>query len=238
MQQFDVRVICGLLLSKWKMLLIFAVIGAVLLGAAANFLMEEQYSTSVYMYVSSLTDAMQDAGDNISYNNLLAAEWLSLTYVDVLKNFSTIEKILPNLSRSVTAQEVGDMISLSSIESTAMMRIRVVADDPNFAAEVCNALADIAPTVLNDVVSAGSIKVIGKASPGAKISPNVPRMTMLGFVLGAGAAAGYVILRYLTDKTIKTTAALKENLNVPVLGVVPHFEQPIRPREKGDEKHA
>ncbi len=238
MQQLDLQVIYRLLISKWKMLLIFAVIGAIVLGAAANFLMEEKYVTSVTMYVSSLTDAMQDTGDNISYNNLLTAEWLSLTYVDVLKNRSTIDRILPLLSRSVTAQELADMISLSSIANTAMMRIKVVADDPNFAAEVCNAMAELAPQVLNDVVSAGSIKVIGQASPGSKTSPNVPRMTMLGFLLGAAAAAGYVLLRHLTDKTVKTTAALKENLKVPVLGVVPHFEQSVRPRKKGDGKHA
>ncbi len=240
MQQLDIRSIYRLLLSKWKLLVVCALIGAIVLGGFASLFIKEKYTTGVSMYVSSLTDAAQTQAQTsgASYSNLVTAEWLVLTYVDVLEDRSTLEKVLPSLSRSVTIQQLSEMISLSSISDTAMMRITVTADDSAFAAEVCNAMANVAPDVLQSVVGTGSVKVIGEALPGGKTSPNVPRMAVFGFLIGAVAAAGFVILRHLTDNTVKTAAALKERLQVPVLGIVPGFEQPKEPRRRGGKKHA
>lgn len=238
MQQIDVKALSRLLFSKWKMLLICALAGAILFGCFAKFFMEEKYTSGVSMYVSNLKEAAAARDNDASYSNLIAAEWLVLTYVDVLKDRSTIEKVIPKLSRSVTVSQVANMISMYAIADTAMIRITATADDAAFAAEVCNAMAQVAPEVLNEVVSVGSTKVIGQARPGAKTSPNIPRMATYGAIVGALLMAAYVIIRFLTDNTVKTTAALKENLKVPVLGVVPHFENQPKPREKGDEKHA
>lgn len=125
------------------------------------------------------------------------------------------------------------MIHVEGIDETAIMRIRVTADDPVFAAEICNAVADVAPEVLTDVVGAGSVTVIGKARKGSRTQPNVPRMTVLGALLGAALAAGIVLLQYVLDNTVKTETALKERLNVPVLGVIPAFDE----AKKGGRKH-
>ncbi len=238
MQQLDIRTIYRLLLSRWRMLLCFALIGAIMFGCIAMFFMEEKYSSGVSMYVSSLTEAAAAQGNDTTYSSLVSAEWLVLTYVDILQDRSTMEQVVPKLSRNVSIQQLTEMISVRNISETAMMRITASANDPTFAAEVCNAMAKVAPDVLRSVVGAGSVKVIGEALPGSKTSPNVPKMAIIGLLVGLIAAVAIVIIRRLLDNTVKTAAELKERLQVPVLGVVPAFDhKPSKSRSKGGKQN-
>lgn len=238
MRQLDIRTIYRLLLSGWRLLLICTLIGGLLLGGFAYFFMPEKYTTGVSMYVSSLTDAAESQSGSASYSNLVSAEWLVLTYVDLLENPNTLGMVVPKLSRGMTAQQLSEMISLSSISDTAIMRITVTADDSLFAAEVCNAMAEVAPEVLENLQIPGSVKVIGEALPGRKTSPNVPRMAAFGLITGLIAAALFVVIRHLTDNTVKTSAELKERLQVPILGIVPGFDQKGKSYGRGGDEHA
>ncbi len=223
MQRMDLQMLFKLLLSKLRWIVIFAAVGAVLLGGIAAFFMPEKYTSSVSMYVSNIADAAQQESA-ASYSNLTSSEWLVLTYTEVLQYSASLEKVLPQLSRNITVRQLSQMVTVSGIEDTAMMRIQVTADDPIFSAEVCNALADIAPEILENVES-GSVRVIGEARNGVKTSPNVQRMTLIGLLAGALAVGLFVVLRYMLDNTIKTEADLKARLQVPVLGIIPGFEQ-------------
>ncbi len=223
MQKIDFQMILKLLLSKLHWLAVFAVVGALSLGCFAKFCMPEKYTSGVSMYVSNIADAAQQEAA-ATYSNLTSSEWLVLTYTDVLKYSASLEKVLPLLSRNITVQQLSKMVSVTGIEDTAMMRIQITADDPMFAAEVCNALASIAPEILRNVES-GSVRVIGKAPYGVKTSPNIPRMAVIGLLLGLLLSALVVVLLYLVDNTVKTEADLKSRLQVPVLGTIPEFEQ-------------
>lgn len=232
MQKVDLQTIVKLLLSKVHWLLVFAVIGALSLGCFAKFGMQEKYTSGVSMYVSNIADAAQQEAA-ATYSNLTSSEWLVLTYTEVLQYSASLEKVLPMLSRNVTAQQLSKMVSVTGIEDTAMMRIQVTTDDPVFSAEVCNALAAVAPEILQNVES-GSVRVIGEAQRGKKTSPNIPRMIIIGLLLGLVLSGIVIVLRYLLDNTVKTEADLKARLQIPVLGVVPEFEQTT----KGGDKNA
>ena len=228
MQQLDIRAIYKLLLSKWYVLVALAVVGAAVLSCFTVLFMPVEYTTGVSMYVSSLTNTTQSQTGGMSYGDLVSAEWLVLTYVDILEDYSTLAKIQPMLSRNVTIQDLKNMISMSGVENTAILYISVTADDANFAAEVCNAMARVAPEVFASYKIGGSVKAIGEALPGYRVSTGLTRMAVIGGIVGALAAALYMVLRYLTDNTVKTPAMLKQRVKVPVLGVIPGFEKEMQ----------
>jgi capsular polysaccharide biosynthesis protein len=221
MQQLDIRTMFRLLLSKLRWVILAMVIGALIMGSFAYFLMPRKYTTGVYMYVSNFTDTANQM--STAYTHLNSSQWLAKTYVEILKDRSTLEQLRSGLSRGVTVQQLQKMISVQNIRDTAMLYMTVTTNDGLFAAEVCNALAEKAPTVLTEVVGAGSVKVIGTAPRGGQTSPNMQLMVILGLVAGAVIAVAIIFLRHLTDNTVKTEMALKERLDVPVLGVIPGF---------------
>ncbi len=232
MQKVDLQTIFRLLLTKLRWLVLCAAVGAIAFGCFAKFCMPEKYTSRVSMYVSNIADAAQQEAA-ATYSNLTSSEWLVLTYTEVLKYSASLEKVLPLLSRNITVQQLSKMVSVAGIEDTAIMRIQITADDPVFAAEVCNALASIAPEILQNVES-GSVRVIGKARNGTKTSPNIPRMTVMGLAIGLMVSALFIVLQYLFDNTVKTEEGLKTRLQVPVLGTIPVFEQ----EQKGGAKDA
>ncbi len=223
MQPYDIRSIFRLLMSKLLSLLISTLIGAILFGAFAGFVMKKQYVSQVLMYVSNLESA--ESSQSLSYSNIFSSARLVDTYIDVLKNPVTLEPARSQLSRDVTAKELSKMISLESVSGTALLRISAVADDPTFAAEVAHVVSEMAPQLLQKTVGAGSVKTVGSARQGTKTEPNEFQMTVIGALIGLITSAAVVIIRFVNDNTIKTETDLKQRLDVPVLGVIPRFAQ-------------
>ena len=50
----------------------------------------------------------------------------------------------------------------------------------------------------------------------------------IGLLLGLIAACGLICVRYMTDTTLKTEDDLKRYLDIPVLSVVPYYEEKKR----------
>ncbi len=221
MQRLDLKTAWKLILSHWRLAVICMVIGAVILGVSAEFLMTEKYTSGVCMYVSNITNAAEKELV-ATYSNLTSSERLVLTYIDVLQHPSTLERALPLLGNEFSVGELSGMVSVRGVEDTAIMYISVTTDDPVKAARVCNAVASIAPEALQNV-EPGSVKVIGEAQKGSKSFPDIPQMTLFGLLGGLAIAVAFVLLRHLLDNTVKTETALKDRLGVTVLGVIPEF---------------
>ena len=47
---------------------------------------------------------------------------------------------------------------------------------------------------------------------------------MMGAMLGIVLACGLIIVRFLTDTTLKTEDDIRKNLHMPVLSVIPYYE--------------
>ena len=72
-----------------------------------------------------------------------------------------------------------------------------------------------------------NVSVIDKAElPRAPVSPSLPRNLFLAFALGVAAATGAVWLIELLDDTFKTVEDLEQRLRLPVLGVIPFYNDP------------
>lgn len=56
------------------------------------------------------------------------------------------------------------------------------------------------------------------------VSPSLQKNMFLGAVGGIVIALGYILLTYLLDSKIKTPEVAEQVLDLPVLGMVPYFE--------------
>jgi len=78
--------------------------------------------------------------------------------------------------------------------------------------------------LINEQSQPGNVLIIDNARrPSTPSKPNRFLIIIVGLVLGAGLAFGYVLIRNYFDNTIKTPEDL-QNRNIPVLGWVPQFE--------------
>ena len=219
-------------LTEWLMALLrkawLIVLCAVLAGAAAwaytaNFV-TPLYSSSVTFYVNNTRSTTTTLG--ISSSDLATSQRLVLTYVNILKSDSVLDKVAQILNDGTTTAQIRGMIDAASLDETEVFKVKITHPDPEKAAMIANTIADIAPGELERIVDGSSTKIVDYAKvPVAPISPSISRNVAIGVLIGVLAAVAVIILQVQLDVRIKTEDDLAAICSAPVLGVIPDLTQ-------------
>ena len=180
------------------------------------------YRASVKIYVNNI-----NANEKIEYvnaSNLATAQQLVNTYVNMIRSDTVLEKVAQSAGLSYSAADIRGMMAAAQVDETELFEVYISHPDPEEAAKIANAIADVAPDEIAYFVEGSSTKIIDYAKvPGGPYTPNPQRNAMLGAVVGAVLAAAYVFLDYLLDVRIKDEEDLTGMFDLPMLGRIPNF---------------
>ena len=94
------------------------------------------------------------------------------------------------------------------------------------AAEIANAVAEVAPGEIESFVDGSSTKIIDYAKvPNSPYTPSYRRNILLGGLAGCFLAVLYVSLRQLLDVRVKSGDELSQLTGLPMLGQIPVFAE-------------
>lgn len=224
--EFDFESIRAFLLQlrkNWLWIFLSVLIFAVLAYSISAFVLQKKYTSDISLYVNNQSAVTESA--NVDLNNINASQKLVDTYMVILQDDDVLEQVAKALSVPMTEKALAASISMNAVNETEVLRIAATTTDPKLSAEICEKMAAVAPDVLERVVKAGSVEVIGSAKPAkAPSSPHVEKNTVLGALLGFLLSVGILFLVFITDNTIRTEEDLKAHLDVPVLGEIPSFD--------------
>lgn len=208
--------------KRWKWILLCTVLGGLLFYLVTEFFIPKRYTSSLELYVNNSENA--SSSGNVDVNDITASQKLANTYIVVLKNPSVLKQVASKLG-SLTADELSDVLSFNSVEETEVLRISAETKDPQLSADICNAVAEVAPSVLQRVVKAGSVDIIGAAEPSAEPSyPHVMRSTFIGALLFLILSNAAFFVIYFFDNTVKGEEDVRQRLGIPVIGEVPSMD--------------
>lgn len=219
----------------WKnivWILLAAVLCADLGFAVAAFGISPTYSASADMIVNNKQSAATQTGD-VTSSDLNASSNLVNTYSVILKSHTVLGQVIDELDLHYSYEQLADMISVSTVNNTQVMRITVRCGDSGTALKIVSKLVEIAPDVIVDKAEVGSVKTVDDPwTSGRIVAPNKKRYAMMGFMAGFAVMCAIFILRELLNNTYKTEADLAKDLGLPVLGVIPLEEGGIVGRAK------
>lgn len=234
-EEIDLMVIFRLLFKKKKMIILTAIISVVVFYCGSALLLTPTYTSSVRMYVNSNQD---QTTESITINDINASQQLVNTYIVILTDDEVMKKLAGELKKiygkdlseylgrdkANYAKKLREMITLTAVNNTEVLQISAETVDPQFSADVCEQLTEIAPRMLQRVVKAGSIEVIGKAEPNPqKSGPNNTKNALMGGMVVTFLLIAGLIVRNLLDNTIKGEEDLRDKLGIQTLGEVPDF---------------
>lgn len=180
------------------------------------------YRASVTVYVNNIRG--DQYVEYITNSNLATAQRLVNTYVNIIKSDSVLEKVADTLDQNVSASQIRAAMSAAQMDDTEIFTVTITHADPEMAAQIANAVAEVAPREIETYVEGSSTKIIDYAkTPQSPSSPNVTRNTLLGAIVGCLAALVYIALRFLMDVRIKDEEELNMLFNLPVLAQIPAF---------------
>lgn len=128
----------------------------------------------------------------------------------------------------LTTDYVRSAIRMSSVNQTPVVQVSCTTASPELAADICNAVLQVAPAALKDVVGAGDAKPQDFASvPRYANARSDKRQGLTGALAGAALACALLVVLFLLDRRVESADELRGNYTPPVLASVR--------RRKGDE---
>lgn len=159
---------------------------------------------------------------SISYNDVMVNQKLVATYSEIIKSREIISRVISNLTLKESPEQVKSMVKLSNVKDSELINIAIQNENPTKATNIANDIAIIFGEYTKTELKADNVKIINKAViPTFPISPNVKIKTLLGLFLGLALSSLIYSLVSILDKTVRTEERLKENIDIPVLGVIP-----------------
>ncbi len=226
----DIGEVLRMLWSKLPWILLVAVIAAVITAVITKTMIRPTYEASVQMYVLSNPD--QQVTTSANTGELNAAKSLADIYSVILKSNTVIDKVATQVimdnrfpEREINREVISGMSSVSTVNSTSVMKVSVKDRDPAFAADVANAFATEAPAEITRVTKAGGVEIVDYADiPEKPVSPSMSRNAIIAFLLGFILMCGIFFLRMQMDHTVVTEDDLKSVTEIPVLATIPDIQ--------------
>lgn len=219
----DIQGLLFFFLHKWWIILLCIIAASLAALGLTHQFVTPTYRTNVSIYVNN--NKSVESKDYLSGSDLSTAQRLVNTYVSIAKSNRVLEKISEQLNGEYSAEQLASCISAQQLNETEIFCIYVVHSDPEEAARIANAAADIAPQEIAALIEGTSAYVIDYAKvPNTIYSPNYVKKMSLGAVLGGVFAVILLTLYYISDTRIKDENDLTDLYPLPVLGRIPDFQ--------------
>ena len=231
--EINIVKLLGEYLRYWWMI----VLAAIVVAAGALYYTIEYitplYRTSVTIYVNSYRTDYQV--ETATTAGLSTAESLVTSYMTIAKSKNVLSEVSnylkDNYQLDFSVNQLSSMITTSQVTSTSVFYIYVSNSSPKLCATIANAMGDVVPGAISNIVEGSSAFVLDYAdAPTSPYYPNRTRNTVLGAVAGAIAVAIFLTLRFLFDVRIWEADDLalisveKTGAELPVLAQIPEFE--------------
>ncbi len=223
---FDIIQIAKLLLKKFWVLVLCGILTLAIGLACVRLLVTPKYSSSVMLYVNNRSTAasVDKLAAGLSSSDLSVAQSLVDTYIVILKTRTTLNAVIEKAGVDYTYEQVKQMISAQSVDSTEVFSVKITCENPKVAQLLAATIGEVLPQQISSIVVGTSAKIVDYAVvDNEAVSPNYLIGAAILFILGAMAGCVAVVVRDMTDDIIHSEDYLLQTFDAPVLAVIPNL---------------
>lgn len=138
-----------------------------------------------------------------------------------------------NKSYHVTTNQLKKAISVETQQNSQVFTLNVKTANAAESAAIANTVASVFKQQIKHIMSVNNVTIVSKASvPSSPSFPNKKLFALAGAVIGLIGSFAYVVIKELTDTTIKSDDYLSDGLGLVNLGAVNHISMDRRKIEK------
>ena len=220
--EIDLKRIFKAVWSRFWIVCVSAILGAIIALAGTILLITPKYQSSAMFYVNNNSLSVGDASFSLTSSDITAAKSLVDTYIVILKSRACLNDVIDYSEVDLSYGELKNMISAAAVNSTEIFEVIVTSPDPDEAEKIANAIAHILPKRISTIVEGASASIVDYAVKASRpSSPNNMKNTFLGMIIGLLASVGILAVREIFDITIKTEDDIKHCCEHPILASVP-----------------
>lgn len=220
-QEIDLVELFFRLLEKAWIIAVVAVIGAACMGLYTHFCVKPTYSSTAKLYV------VNNSGTTINLSDLNLGDKVAEDFVQVFNNQDVYDMVKLYMKREYGTElkysfsSIQRMMNVSVINDTRILKITVTCDTPDEAMRIATAYAETAKDFITATMKMDEPTDFELAREGKENSPGLVKNVILGFLMGAVAAAAVIIVMFIVDDRIRTAEQLQKHLGLATLGMMP-----------------
>jgi capsular polysaccharide biosynthesis protein len=230
--EIDLLDLANVLLDKIHFIIMFFLLGALVFNAYSYFCIKPTYESTAKLYVVSASD---DSVVNLSDLNIGTS--LTADYEELMLSYPVLNQVIEKLGLNMDSSQLADMITLSNPSDTRVLRITATSTDPELSRDIANTLADVSVEYLPETMSTHAPNIAQVARiPDHKAGPSYMKYTLMGGLVCAVIYCIVLIVGYLMDDTIHTSADMEKYFGIVPLTSIPESDQ-INQDEEGQAGH-
>lgn len=230
--ELDLTQIMKMLLKRWWIIALTAIVGAVLAFGYHEFFVTPTYKASAMLLINSGTSI------STTYQEILAGQYQSKDYPYILEAKLTLEEVAEKLNereypenggapyRKYNAENLSAMITTEAVKDSRVFKIIVTSPYPEETRIVANTIVEVFPERVESLIRGGSVGIIDLATtPKAPSSSGRGTHVAIGFTLGILLGVAYAVVMGMFNDTIESEDWLMKTFHddIPLLATVPGF---------------
>ncbi len=221
MKEINLSEIFSALLKKAWLIVICAVVVGVLAFVYTTYFVTPMYHSSIKVYVDNKVSS-ENTVSSVNTSDLSASQRLVDTYIGILKSEVVLTPVAEKIGDGIAPAGILAAMTAHAVGETEIFEVTISHENRYKAAEIANAIADVAPAIIAEIREGSSTKILERAKPAEnQYSPNKTKNTALGMLGGALIAVVVIVLQTLLDVRIKGEEDLASISGAPVLGLIP-----------------
>lgn len=208
------------IISRWKILLVVVVIGAITAGLYNCFLIKPTYQAEAEIYITN-TDAV------INVQDVQLSSELTVDYERIIMSRTVLKKVIDELNLKMSHSELKELITVNNPEDSHILLIDVETSDPRKSIAITNTLVKFGIDQIYRVVGNDEPTIIDSAQADAVniLKPSLIKYVAMGGMLGAFAVCAIIVISVLMDTTLKSQEDIEKYLELPLIGEVPENQE-------------
>ena len=129
-------------------------------------------------------------------------------------------------SYSVSASELSSAVSVTTTESSQVFTLSATAETPAKAQAIANAVAKEFKEQIPKIMDVNNVTIVAEAPKGTKSFPKVNMITAVGVLAGLVISLLIIIIKDLSDTTVREDSFMTNELGLTNLGEVSSITMP------------
>lgn len=221
-EQTNIMDIVNMIIKRWWVLLCAICIAGLITFSISQYFIEPKYASAGKLLVSTNTEY---TAEDINIGTINTSTRLVSTYIQIFKTNTFLKRIANTSGLNYTEQQIQKMLSLSPLEETEVLEVKITCPSPTDAKILTEMILDNAQEEIDRIGHGGYVSIIDEAStPTEPASPNVQLNTIIGVLIGAFLGVLIIFVIELLDTRIKGEEDLVSRYELPILGVIPSVQ--------------
>ena len=217
--EIDLSQLLKLLKKNIRLIIILALVGIIIAASATTFLISKKYQSQGSVLLKA--DVVNGSLDSTQVNT---NKMMVNNYVKLLQGNNIQDQVAKNLN--ITSAEVRSSLSITNTTDTQIIEISSTTVDPGLSKRIVDETISVFTTLIQEKLDVTNVTIVDQPEVNPNpVSPSTVKNVIIGAVAGIVISLGYLLLTYLLDTKIKNGEQAEQYLGVPLLGIVPFFEE-------------